>query len=312
MCARFIALGLIHLGTIAPLHANSNFERSADAIEREREQIAYWKAELVKSSSMSPEKKYESLEIGLRNIGDRSRGPNPIPGVSELYHDIQSVFLSTPGHAEYYRDKIEGLTIPYLKSSEVWDKTGKDPMVNGKYIGTLYGELDRARMWSLQTLRELPGPETLRVLGEMLNDERMRIKLLPDKSNLEEVHFVDSNSQEAAYTLHQMIESPPTGMQYFDYDRDMPVWQNWWRQVKEGRRTVRFKGDFQEYGFNGPVYEAKNPDLPRVTKRPPTKDNTSMESGKLSRPVPTPWIAGALAAILTGISWVVLKRRKSI
>jgi hypothetical protein len=230
----------------------------------------------------------------------------------EVRKEIQTALFSIPGHAEYYRDKIEGLTIPYLKSSEVWGKTGKDPMVNGKYIGTLYGELDRARMWSLETLRELPSPETLRVLGEMLNDERMRIKLLPDKSNLEEVHFVVSNSQKAAYTLHQMIESPPTGMQYFDYDRDIPVWQNWWRQVKEGSRTVRFKGDPQEYGFSGPVREAKNPDIPRATKRPSTVNEVSPESSKPSRPLPTAWIAGTIAAIFAGISWIILKRSKSI
>ena len=250
-------------------------------------------------------------ELGLGLYKTSLKSIYRIDEREEVRKEIQTALLSIPGHAEYYRDKIEGLTIPYLEAEAAWKKTEENIYINGKDAGLLFSELDRGRMWALQTLRELPSPETLRVLGEMFDDERMLVRLLPDKSNQEMASMSRPTSELSARTLCEMIENPPTKGDW-NYDRDMPVWRNWWRQVKEGRRTVRFKGDPQEYDFTGPVREAKNPDVPRVAKRPHVHDESLPNSGKVSSSVRTSWIAGAIAALLAIVGWFFVRRKQAV
>jgi len=269
-------------------------EWTAELRERETEQIELWRKNIALLETMSPDEQMSFLAVGVRNMKHRTLWSDHHPEIDTLYRTIQSKILSIPGHAIYYGNEISRIEDHLIKEAA---ERGEPTYSNG---------LDQ--MWLFQTLEELPSPETLRVLGEMLTDPRGRVARRPDDPFFEPWANQDSLSDRAAKTLSDMIENPPTTGSY-DFQHDRVIWERWYEQVKSGRRTVRFKGDRHNYSLDGPVREAKNPDVQRVVKRDvvsPAAEVGQTESGT-SRVLVT--IIAGLLAIVAAV-WLVMKSRR--
>jgi hypothetical protein len=150
------------------------------------------------------------------------------------------------------------------------------------------------------------------VLGELLDDEHwMAAYLAP--------HEIDDYSPpgvsgEAARTLGKLPlkNKPPVGTWRYRHItiEDLKLWKNWYAQVKEGRRTFSFEGDPQEYDLTGPVREARNPDIARVTKRPGVPDAAVAGKAGSSLGSRAPWIVGILAMMVWIGVYIFLHKRR--
>jgi len=243
----------------------------------------------------------------IRILGQMLRPADPLGLVpknsfqQDHYLRAQSTLLSIPGHAEYFGKKL-------TDAHQRYKNNPRDPVENAisKYSNELF--------YSTSPLRNLPSPETVRVLGEMLADEWVDEKN-PNWDRPPSLALVGAGGlsnlpiQNKPYPFRVGKSRVISGSQI---EESLPHWQKWYQQVKEGRRTFSFEGDPNEYDLNGITREAKNPDIPRAAKRPSITNSASPESGKPSKPVTVPWVAGAIAVILAGASWIVLKRRKAI
>ena len=165
---------------------------------------------------------------------------------TEVFVRAQGMLLAIPGHAEYYAEKLN-------KDREVLDNyKNSNPGSSGPYLSTLVTD----QMYAFKTLGSLPSVETVRVLGELLDDERGMHPPIPGKAyDGGEV----PNSWLAAEALTRLpIVSKPTTLQWNRiYDNDLEAvthaWKLWYQQVKAGNRTFRFEGDATEYNLNGPL-----------------------------------------------------------
>jgi len=167
---------------------------------------------------------------------------------SEVFVRAQGMLLAIPGHAEYFAEKLNN-------DREVLDNfRNSHPGSSGPYLSTLVTD----QMYAFKTLGSLPSVETVRVLGEFLDDER-------GKRSSEKVYNPDNdggegpNAEKAARALTRLpIVPKPTTLQWdriFENDIEgvTQAWKLWYQQVKAGNRTFRFEGDDTEYSLNGSV-----------------------------------------------------------
>jgi hypothetical protein len=277
------------------------FEISDNEIKESEQGLQTWRnfaeeAKVKPSTDLIPK-----LGLGLRKTtltsvyvaGDRL----------ETRKLIQDALLAIPGHAEFYANRINNAR------AEVDDafKQGKYPPFN---------DLLDEQMYGFETLAQLPSPETVRVLGEFLSDDRGRFDPSPDLSEEEIIARRKSwgqkpNSLLAAKALNDLsLKTRPYPKKQFTHDDDIRPWQLWYQQVKAGRRTFTFEGSPQEYDLTGPVREARSPDVARVTKRPGVSSEASaVKAGKSSTHFATPWVAGILI-MMAGIGAYVYLQNK--
>jgi hypothetical protein len=109
------------------------------------------------------------------------------------------------------------------------------------------------RMYGLETLKHLPSPETVRVLGDFLSDLSATPVLL---------HQHMKEAPMAVYALGALAKlpianKPADTKQDYESERDLPKWQQWYEEIKSGKRTFRFEGDPTEYDLNGPAPKEK-------------------------------------------------------
>lgn len=151
-----------------------------------------------------------------------------------VYNRARSLLLSIPDHAKWFGDEIKRMI---------------DNDVNGTGL-TIQGQ----KSWHFETLSQLPSPETVAVLGELLFDERDPWKNIPtDATWYPGCHF-------SVLTLHKLgLENPPVNSTYADPRNDLRTWQLWFEQVRAGTRTFSFKGDKTVYSLSGPVAAARDP-----------------------------------------------------
>lgn len=214
----------------------------------------------------------------------------------------QSLLISIPGHAEYYEKKIKDRQA-MIDASPEGEKSNYVPG---------YGMLQRK---SFQILSLMPSPETVRVLGDFLSDEKGGWHFkdgVPPATVTDEVLYPQPrNCDQAAQVLFQLIDNPPVAGQTQKYGSNIPEWRLWYNQVKAGTRPIRFKGDTQDYNMNGPIRGVPN-DAPRATKRPPQQASTMEASNdqKASRSNAPAITAIALAVLIGGGYWIY--RRRSV
>ncbi|MEO5714334.1 MAG: hypothetical protein ABIT37_12680 [Luteolibacter sp.] len=120
---------------------------NAKSRQIERDQITLWESKLVEMQRQPPDLRLKEQQLGLRNMGYRSGIEGHSPAVDEIYHKIQQELLSVPGHAKYFADELERLRL--------------DPKGDYENIRTQY---------LAETLRYLPSPETVQILGHYLSD----------------------------------------------------------------------------------------------------------------------------------------------
>jgi len=247
----------------------------------------------------------------LSNLkGIREYYPELIPEVDLYFNQIQSKLLATPGHAEAFERF-------YLKV--------KDAALNKK---THWGTVWQASQ-DLAVLRYLPSPETMRVLGRMMEDTKGAT--LEEKypgQNEDYIGYASSAAEWAVVSLDQIgIEDPPVPGDHsyndtignaWDY---LPAWQTWWQEVKEGKRTYKFKGSDVAYDFNGPVKTFKKESSSTQTseRNPVSSDRTVRRDALImeKEPVsesrgPIIWTIAAVGALLIGMWRLWTAKKKTV
>jgi hypothetical protein len=274
---------------------------------------------------MLPEKAIPELELGLRKttlesiyvVGDRLAA----------HKELQEAIVAIPGHAKYIATRI--------KESYAYDYWRlKYPNNNDTKPETTIADLQspaRECKYGFETLAQLPTPETVKVLGEFLDDELGMKELLAaeaireESKKLSELHagnraewskvdgIIDDSiihpavAVEAASTLGRLPLKSKPKIKVRTVE-DLQVWKNWYQQIKEGRRTFSFEGDPREYDLTGPVREARNPDIARVTKRPEVSGKAKAHRSGSSAQSVMPWIVMALM-LAVGVLCYGFKRR---
>ncbi|MDA0767970.1 MAG: hypothetical protein O3A92_14255 [Verrucomicrobia bacterium] len=170
----------------------------------------------------------DSLEGLLRGVGEI-----PVDQRSseeqQLYLRAQELLTGRSGHAEYLGKQIT----EYEASGHLETPTpGWRPQ------------------YAFEILRQLPSPETARVLAELFDQRK------------DWGPGIQTVSSEAARCLNAMLEDPPN----FN-SGDFPSWLQWREDVRQGKATFRFKGSITRYTFDGPVGTVTPNDRNRPTRQ---------------------------------------------
>lgn len=217
---------------------------------------------------------------------------------AEVSKRAQSLLLNLPGHAEYYSKRIND-------ARQRLDDNRKNHRDESR---PLY-ELTNEQMYGFRVLGSLPSPETVRVLGEWLSDERGSN---PKEIDREAGEAPNSSFATRALTRLPIVSKPVTVPFNRIYDSNIEsvkhTWLLWYQQVKAGTRTFRFEGDPNEYSLAGPV---KPPASAPPTDRSSRTDSASLaatqQPGHSSIPAPVIAIA---ATVLAAGAWYAWRAKK--
>ena len=271
-------------------------ELSPDELQGQREGLLKWSLYADQVASVSKEVAIVKLGEGIRKTARRDI--YSIEATSEVAKKLRDTLLAIPGHAEYYRDRI----------NEARRKLDAEPP-DSVSRGPLQGILDNEQMYGFQTLSQLPSAETVRVLGEFLSDDR---GILPGDG--EQSWLERPNSRCAANALSKLplVARPVTSKE--SGSEDIPTWRLWYQQVKAGTRTIRFVGDPQEYNLRDLMRQPATADLnPRPTRHAANDRAPAGPAGDSQTNTPSsatwPALIAAGLVILTAL-WGFLRARK--
>jgi hypothetical protein len=192
-----------------------------------------WTNTLDSLPSFPPNERIEILGAAARIGLDVSNSER-----NGIFKRAQSLLLAIPGHAEYFGRRIHEANEP-LKGPEY-----------GKFVHEARNE----RMYGFQTLSNLPSPETVKVLGEMLSDT-WRKEFSPPPGRVDVAPPPNSLALDAIDNCLRSLplRDPPSVPRLMAWDDPEDVlvhpWQSWWKEIKSGKRTFSFKGQAVEYRF---------------------------------------------------------------
>ena len=281
----------------------------------EASQAALWESNFSKARSLDTHEKFKSLLLGLRNMGLRASTRNHSAAIDEIFRKIQNEYLSTPGHAQFFVDEIER------------ERAALDPRV-------LSSDFDRFREFRIeQALVYLPSPETVKVLGNYLSDDRdfREPRKTAGEKVSENLQFVEvfsrtpANSHLACSSLSMMglrnTGLRPASESAFVRDEDLAKTRAWWEEVKSGKRTFSFKGQSVEYRFKP---DGTWDTIP-IANPPDDAPKPVSESIPANTPPPSPavqspatrgnawtWILIAMIGGLLVVAWAGLRSRNPV
>lgn len=267
-------------------------EWTKNARQTEIALIQTWERHLGEISTLSGAGKIEFLSSGLLQLGEWMSFDGHNPAMDRIYASLQIEFISIPGHARYFADKIE------------WERKSLQPGVHPL-------DYDRHRQRSFETLAHLPSPETVKVLGNFLRDERDREVAVWSEAGGEKHssggRSPNCNHAGRALGLIGLRNAPyPKGA----YMEDIGKWGLWWEDIQSGKRTFSFLGQKVEYRFKPDstwetIALANAPDdAPRAAKSPPAASADPIQP----LVVRWAWIIAVVMLLLAGMTWVRLKR----
>jgi hypothetical protein len=245
-------------------------------------------------------KTIEQLGTLIHRIGSLESYRYQKKEVEAIMNDARDLMFRIPNYADYFAEKINNAR---QKFDDRPDGAGNDS-------GSI-NALNDLQNKTFKILQQLPGPQTVRVLGDFLSDNRGRIPKREAAYDPESMVTERTLSDAAANTLSAIIANGPTPPEksYLAF-RNLQSWVQWYERLKGGKQTYRFIGNAQEYDLTGPVREARSSDVARVTKRPGVSSQASAaherESSKHSA---TPWVAGILT-MMAGIGVYVYLQKK--
>lgn len=151
----------------------------------------------------------------------------------EIQRLARDKLLAIPNHAEWHREAIER------------ERAAADPPPSsGDYA------FQERRQEHIRTLAHLPSEETVRVLGEMLDDPRDDP---PPRVPGEHVLWYSTRNCAAGALNRLGIANPPVKPHSGKTAEDLVhAWRQWYAEVKAGTRTFRFEGSDIEHRL-GPV-----------------------------------------------------------
>lgn len=208
---------------------------SGDSRATEANQVALWEANLENAKEKPPASRIPDLSLGLKNMGYRRSLDGHSSDVDAIYAKIQSELLGIPGHARYFQQEIK----------RGQEKVKDCPTSTGERVSY---DFDRA-MW-FETLKHLPSPETISVLGEFLSDDidTPDPRIEPDDCGPPP----PANSFSSSYIISTIgLRDPPAESNAYDADPEAHLARTraWWEKIRTGARTFSFKGQSVEYRF---------------------------------------------------------------
>lgn len=198
---------------------------SAQADERS-EWLAERRSWIEQAKTTPNPKSIENLSRIVRGVGANLDSGSP--EARDLYFEARRHLLSTPGHARHFAEELE--------------KTRAKDRTKGRinYAKDLH-------QYVAETLVHLPSPETVGVLGKMLEDTR---DAPPPDDPMRDMNGYTMNPHLAAVALSRMkIRNYPLGRHFQPVFDDFEPWLEWWKEVKAGRKTFSFEGQNVEYRF---------------------------------------------------------------
>lgn len=221
------------------------------------------------------------------------RGSKMLKEHVEVFSRAQSVIMGIHNHAEYFENEIEvGI------QGEFREAAGKGGVYPWRHL-------------AFSRLRRLPTPQSVELLGRLLDDDRDPWVVVP--AGEVSSGRPPPNSHFAARTLNQIgIVGVPL-IEPLNTDRDHEAardqWKLWYAQVKAGNRTFRFKGDPREYNLDGPVPAVGVATRPQKTG--PSKSEEGSRGVEEGREVPWGGVGAALGLLLlAGFACLRSMRRK--
>jgi hypothetical protein len=262
--------------------------------------------EIGESSVLSEEERIQFLSK-LVTVGDFT---GDVPGgykrdseEQRIFKRAQSELISISGHAYYFVKPIQ----------EAYDRAAQgkhniiSPTINGEPVNI-------SRTFLM--LSQLPSADIVEVLGEFLVNDKAIDSWLEESRDVKSQEQFDRlgvnpplalGAATALYFL-PLKTKPVKNWSGSDYDQVLK-WRDWYQQIKEGRRTFSFEGDPQEYDLTGPVHEARNPDIARVTKRPNVSEGAIPLSQTHSKSTMI-WGSGFFVALAGLIGYLYMRKTK--
>lgn len=184
----------------------------------------------------------------------------------------------------------------------------------------------------MQTLAQLPSPDSVGALGGFLNDDRY-VRIIPHGDDVIVPH--SENSSHAAYGLAIMgindypVKETDAERAFYKTSpiRDTSTLMSarlWWEEVKSGRKTFSFKGQSVEYRFkpdgtwdtipmknlpdDGPKPVAGGAESREVREKPSVSPRTPVP--QLVTRTPWRWLAAGFALVLAALGFLLWKGRR--
>ena len=286
---------LVILATLAPLFA-SDAEWTEEVRRIEAQQVKLWEETLESARHKAPREQLVSLWLGLRNMGYKRSYDGHSVEVDNIFDEIQTTMLSIPGHARYFADEIKREQKEVSKYPTITRPRGTYDFNRGLYF---------------ITMRHLPSPETIAVLGDFLADDKDKPGPLDPSKNYD-YDLPPANSVYSAGAINNIgLRNPPmkTGANAAHPDDLLAATRSWWEEVKTGRRTFSFKGQAVEYRFRpdgtwetipiaNPPDDGPKPVLAAPNSEIQTPPSDTIDSVKPDNRSMWWWIAGVGTALL--------------
>jgi len=244
---------IIYFLQIATLVAATTRWTEEDRLQ-ESQQIDYWSAKVIASSSWGDQEKLQEFTLGLESISYRSHMDGHNPEVDKIYKQMQEMMTSIPDHAKYFTDKIEETYESHAKVVRKivyppdWD-TRVQKMVETRgfesyqdWLRGQWGDCEEINSKCIGMLGHIPSTESVKALGRYLRERDepdIRIER-PRTGSL------------AAESLTELISDGPVRIWMASYE-DVLKCQKWFDEVKAGKRTFRFVGSDVAYTLDGPA-----------------------------------------------------------
>ncbi len=232
---------------------------------------------------------WESVDKIATSLRGIARNMNPADSDDYgLYKELQSGMMEIPNHVGFLSGKLE----------QERQRTAHLPYGVGER--TSYQSM--RKRYILETFPHLPGPETIKALGEYLYDDS---DTPPPPRPGRTPGGISANSVLASNVLTRIgLIDPPR--------HNLKAQKKWWEQVKAGKRWFAFHGQPVSYRFR--------PDGTVETKpRDASKDPRWIAHAYVYDLIPEPdipvsrywWTGGGIATVLmTGGAVYMIRRRR--
>jgi hypothetical protein len=207
-----------------------------------------------------------------------------------VFHSALAALVAIPGHADYYKMRIINARIAFERETGEASK------------GVLRSKIQDEQLKAFRILALLPTPETVRVLGDFLEDEQdLQLLHRRDEAWAEGAWF-GSNAEYALGALAKLPliskPVPPRSGAVVVFAEDIEAWRLWYGQVKLGKRTFQFEGDPRVYNLEGAVPEVAVSTRPRKAGLP----DRDTEASGAEEDMRVPWVAVGAALGLLGLA----------
>lgn len=288
------------------IDANNHPDRGAAA---QHEAVAKWNVDIAKSNDLPADKAIPLLASAIRKMA--MKNVFQIKERIATYDEARDRMLTIPGHAHYFEAEIKKMR------AEV-----EDPNIR-RWIG----EYNRDRFCYIdETLKHLPSPECIQVLGDFLSDDLDKPGPIQPGQDWSPT---PANSVIAAGALGQIgLRNPPETRDYLYGEAILTKWRAWYTKVKAGEQWFSFIGKDVEYRFKPDGSVEQRPytgpaDAPAPQKTSASPVVPSPQAPPPSSPAPVPaakpsampwyiWLGGALVVLLGALGLWLRKGRRAM